>query len=415
MFGSGVEHTPEDRELRIVMILLCAQTFFIHVGQQLVVPILPLYARTFGVSTVAIGMMLTVQSIPRLFTSVPSGHLSDRVGAHRVLLVSCLCALVSAVTGGVAVTFGMLVVSRLVQGVASAISATAGLTYVSSIGDSTRRGRRIAVFQASHLLGNSIGPVVGGLVAQVWGYRAPFAVFAVIAGGTTVLVLRRLPDHRVLRDRAATTEGLEVQAWTGRFDRRAALRLLGSAGIALACFIGFVGAYTRSGTRNFGLVMLADLRGATEGEIGLLMSAIFFANVSVLYLTGMLVDRFGAKRVLVPGWLVMAGGLYLMTWNRGFGMLLAAVIVYGVGSGLGNSVPAMYIASVVAPHQRGVAMGIFRTFGDVGLIVGPMVMGWLIVATNVEAGITLNWILVLVALAVFAVFGPSAREKARGT
>ncbi len=397
---------PEDRVVRSIMLLLCAQAFLMHMGQQLVVPILPLYAQTFGVTTVAIGMMLTIQSIPRVFASIPAGHFSDRLGAHRVLLVAGLCSVASAASGAAATTFAMLVASRVMQGIAAAVSMTSGLTYVAGVGSPERRGRRISIYQGANLLGNSMGPVFGGLVAQGFGYRMPFVVYGVIAVLVTVWIWRGLPDPRdVLAEdpddgasRARSNSGLSPrEAWA----------LLGTVAIGVSCLVGFVAAYTRSGTRNFGLVMLADVRGATEGEIGLLMSVIFLATAAVIYVAGMLVDRFGPRMILVPGYLVMAGGMYLLTVDGGFGVLMAGAILFGMGAGLGNPVPAMYVAEVAPAHQRGTALGIFRSVSDLGLIAGPLVMGWLIVAVGPANGILVNTAMVVVAAILFGMLGPT--------
>ena len=407
---SDTESQAAERRSRSVLLLLCAQVFLIHVGQQLVIPILPLYAAAFGIGSMAIGTMLTLQSVPRLFVSVPAGHVADRFGAHRVLLAAFVLAVGSAVIGAIASDYATLLTSRVVQGVASGMSATAGLTYAASLGGAGGSGRQISLYQGAHLLGNSFGPLAGGLIAQAFGYRAPFVVYGVIAAGTALWLWRRLPDPRQVPGAATTPadthEGLRRPA------PRDLARLLLSAGVLLSCVIGLVAAFTRSGTRNFGLVMLADLRGVGEGRIGLMLSAIFLANVAVLYLVGLLVDRFGARVVFVPGWLVMAFGLYLVTRPGAYAMLLAGAVIYGIGSGIGNSVPAMHIASIVAPHQRGLALGMYRTFGDLGLILGPLVMGVLIVSVGVANGILFTAALVAVTAVVFWFLGPARKADA---
>ncbi len=405
--------SPDDRIVRSIMLLLCAQAFLMHMGQQLVVPILPLYAQTFGVSTVAIGTMLTVQSIPRIFASIPAGHFSDRLGAHRVLLVASLFSIVSAVTGAAATTFVVLVISRVIQGVAAALSITSGLTYAAGVGTPERRGRRISIYQGANLLGNSMGPVFGGLISQAFGYRMPFMVYGVIAAIVAVWIWRGLPDPRDVLAEEPVDGAPRVRVSTG-LNAREAWALLGTVAIGVSCLVGFLAAYTRSGTRNFGLVMLADLRGATEGEIGLLMSVIFLATATVIYVAGVLVDRFGPRMVLVPGYLVMAGGMYLLTVERGFGLFLAAAVLFGLGAGLGNPVPAMYVAEVAPAHQRGTALGIFRTLSDVGLIAGPLFMGWLIVAIDVAGGILVNAAMVVVGAILFGMLGP-ARERTQAS
>ncbi|MGH9244951.1 MAG: MFS transporter [Acidimicrobiales bacterium] len=382
--------------LRHTLFLLCAQVAILHIGQSLVVPILPLYARSFDVTPTVVGVLLAAQAVPRLFANVPAGRLADRIGAHRLLAVALVAALGAAAAPG----YFVLLLCRVVQGIGSAISHTAGLTYAASLGGAHRRGRRVSLYQGSFLLGNGIGPVFGGLIAQHLGYRAPFLVYAGIAAVAGYVVLVRLPDPRARGSAEPIADeheaGMRAGAWS----------LLLSGGILMACFMALLSAYTRSGSRDFALVLLADARGVVESQIGLALTLIFLANVAVLYLAGALVDRYGPREVLMPGWLLVGSGLTLLAVTQSYSGLLTAAVLYGLGAGIGNAVPAIHIANAVRLEQRGLALGIFRTFSDFGLIVGPLLMGWMAGTVGLAWGVGLNAAVVFVAAVAFLLFGP---------
>ena len=183
---------------RRVMLLLCVQVAALHAGSSMIIPILPLFAQTFGVSLALVGVLLAVQAVPRLFVSVPAGRLADRIGAHRLLAISCLLAVIASIGSMLAPTFGVLIAMRVVQAVAAAGSQTAGLTYAASIGGASKRGRKISTYQGSFLLGNGVGPVLGGVLAEQFGYRVPFGIYRGIAEVGIWIVLQ-LPDPADVR------------------------------------------------------------------------------------------------------------------------------------------------------------------------------------------------------------------------
>jgi len=394
---------------RRVLFFLCAQVLVLHVGQSLIVPILPLYVRSFEVSPAAVGVLLAAQAVPRMFANVPAGHLADRVGAHRMLVAACAIAAVAALGSAAAPGFLVLLLCRVVQGVGSAVSHTAGLTYAASLGPPERRGRHVSLYQGSFLLGNGIGPVFGGLVAEHLGYRAPFLLYAVVAVVAGLLMLALLPDPRAVG--IAAPEGAAPDG-----PRRApgfrAWALLADGGILLACGLALLSAYTRSGSRDFALVLLASEQGLAEGQIGMALTVVFLSNGAVLYLAGALTDRLGPRPVLVPGWALVASGLALLAGAGTHPGLLGAAVLYGLGAGIANAVPAIYIANAVGTAERGLALGLLRTFSDLGLIAGPLLMGWMAATVGLAWGVWLNAGLAFLAAVAFGVYGPAGRGAA---
>ncbi len=385
---------PDDRGAtrRRVMVLLCVQVAALHAGSSMIIPILPLFAQTFGVSLALVGVLLAVQAVPRLFVSVPAGRLADRIGAHRLLAISCLLAVVASIGSMLAPTFAFLVAMRVVQAVAAAGSQTAGLTYAASIGGASRRGRKISTYQGSFLLGNGVGPVLGGVLAEQFGYRVPFGIYAAIALMVGIWIVLRLPDPRTYDETSADEPD-------GQGGARMSLRtMLVTGAILTACLMGLLSAYTRSGSRDYALVVLSNERGIDTGLIGLSLTVLFLLNVAAMYCRRCLDrpvrpersdgpeldrdrDRAGAaRRRSVHVW-----------------ALFAAVILYGLAAGFGNSAPAVQIANSVSSSSRGAALGLYRTFNDIGLVIGAAVMALAAAVVDVTWGVWLNVALVLAA------------------
>lgn len=381
-------------------LILCAQVFVLHIGQSLIVPILPLYAQSFAVSVTLVGFLLTMQALPRVFANLPAGRLADRWGAHRMLAIAAGIVTFSAIAGALSPNYAIFLVTRLVQGIGTAISQTAGLTYAANVSLPENRARHISLFQGSFLLGNSIGPVIGGTVAQFFGYRAPFWVYAALSALVGLWMITRLPDPR-LRGHSESHHKPRPDFWVSLRN------MLGHSGVAWACIIGLVLAYTRSGSRDMAMVLIGKNIGASESQIGLALSLVFIMNVAVLYTAGALADRYGSKAVIVPSWLLTGLGLWLLAVAPQYSVFLLAAIVYGIAAGIGSPVPAAYVVEVVDEASQGQALGLFRTFNDIGLIFGPALMGWVGDRAGISTGVLVNAGIVVAITIVFYFFAPS--------
>jgi len=387
--------------------LLCMQVFVLHIGQSMISPILPLYARMFAVSTMMVGFLFTSQGIVRIGTSLPAGRLADRVGANRLLAAAAGVVTISSLIGGLAQSYSVLLVSMLVQGLGTSVSMTSGLTYTANVSNPGNRTRHLSIFQGSFILGNSVGPAFGGLTAQYFGYRAPFLIYGALAFLVGLWMLTRLPDSRasILKNSEERTQrpGI-VESMRGMFSH---------PGVVLVALIGLLAAYTRAGSRNLGVPLLGQEIGLSESQIGLTLSLMAIATVVVLFGAGSLADRFGTKATLVPSWLLTAVGLIIVAAVPGYGPFLVGAGIWGLSSGIGAPIPVAYIANVVDDASQGAALGFYRTFNDAGLLLGPLAMGWIGDRSGVKAGLWVNAGLVILVALLFWILAPSDEKGSK--
>lgn len=253
----------------------------------------------------------------------------------------------------------------------------------------------MATLQAFQLTGGSLGPVVGGLLVVPFGLRVPFLVSgaaAVVVAVWAWRVLRTVPPPAAAAPGSAAARG----PWFTR------------DGVGV-CLLGFSVFFHRFGGMQSLIPIIAyGAIGIGVAQMGLLLGGITLVTVLVVRWAGTLSDRLGRKRVIVPAMAVAAAGSAALALSDGLAVFLVATLVTGLAAGFAGSAPAAYLADVVAPASRGRSVGIYRTFGDLGTIAGPVALG---VAAEVGGSGAAALLLAGVLVVSTAAFGVLSRES----
>src|SRR5665811_1397521 len=170
--------------------VLAVAVGLVMTGASLVAPILPLYALEFGVSYTAAGALITGFAVARLSFDMIGGVAGDRFGARRVTMSGALLIAAAGVTAALAPTYWVLLLSRFIEGVGSALFSTAAFQFLVQITERSRLGRATALYQTGMLVGFAIGPFAGGYLAELGDFTTPFWAYAVF--GVLVAVISRL-------------------------------------------------------------------------------------------------------------------------------------------------------------------------------------------------------------------------------
>ena len=113
-------------------------------------------------------------------------------------------------------------------------------------------------------------------------------------------------------------------------------------------------------------------------------------------------DRVGSKAAIVPSGLVTAAALALIAWTGDSLVFLGAALLLAVGTSIMGPAPAAYAAEAAPDDVRGLAMGLYRSAGDLGFVVGPVLLGAIADATSLAGALAVNAVLVVGATLLFA-------------
>lgn len=387
------------------LIVLCGSTFLVMAGQGVVSPVLPLYAKDFGVSATMVGLTLTVFALARLIVNVPAGIVADRFGRRILLVGGPIVTSIGMFGSGFADDIWTLLVWRFVAGAGSALYMSGAMIYLIDIAPPAQRARYVATNQWALSAGVAIGPGVGGLIADSYGLDVPFHVVGVAAIFTAVYAAFRLPETRGLasEDETADSDAAPISPMSFLLGRQFLLIALVSATIFM----------TRAGTRATLMPLHAeDALGWGPAEIGVVFTATGVMTLFTLMPAAWATDAVGRRNVILfSGVVAGIGALVVAQTSSVMGFVIGNVVL-SLGTGTAGPAPAAYVADIAPAHMRGLAVAMYRSAGDVGFLAAPPLLGLLSEATSLSTALNVSGVIVGASAIFFLV--ASAGDPAAG-
>ncbi|HXH32954.1 MAG TPA: MFS transporter [Plantibacter sp.] len=367
--GRGaVVREPLGREV----LVLGGVAFFVMLGFGVVIPVLPVYVRSFGVGYLEVGAVVSVFALMRLIANPFVGMLVDRLGERVVLASGIGIVAVSSAFVGLAADYPQLLLLRGVGGIGSAMFSVAAMTLLLRTTMPHRRGRAVGFYQGGFLVGGMAGPAIGGLLATI-SLTAPFFFYAgtlAVAGTLGLVMLRRSlvasPD-----DEPRAPELFRVVLR----DRRYQAALLANFATGWAS-MGVRGALVPV------LVVESLHREASWTGIAFAIAAV--AQTLALVPAGRFVDTVGRRPAMLVAFPIAALALLAMPFVGELWMLIIVLCVYGVAAAFLGTAPAAAVGDA-AGGRGGRAVAVFQATADLGAIVGPLVAGALLDAFSFPA------------------------------
>ena len=349
-------------------------------GTGIALPAVPTLAKSFDVSFGVASGVVTAFLLGNLAGSIPSGWLIDRFGRRSVIIAGPLLTSAAGFLVVFVHSFPELLVLRFFTGCAAQMWVMGRLAAISHGSAARERGRLVSWMFGMDNTGKLAGPLVGGFIAAAWGSRAPFVVYAVLALLALVPTLLFAEDTP-RRDRAADAKA------------RAKPRTLSLRQIVMPRIVYFGVALFAGLTRGPVQADLLHLYAAFTyqlgpQQIGYLATAAAVISWPIGFIAGWMMDRFGRKRTMVPGFAGVAIAMSALAVSAFAHLSLTwYVVLFLLGVTLqsltGGSIQTVG-ADVAPPEARGTFLGLWRFTGQGGASLSPVVFA--ILADQVSYG-----------------------------
>ena len=349
------------REIKI----LTTASFFVAVGFGIVLPAIPVFARTFGVNNTAVGLIVSTFAITRFASGLISGKLVDRFGERVVFSSGVGMVAIFVLLAGLAQSYGQLLFFRAAGGLGSSMFTVAAGSVIMRAVDDNNRARAFSIYNGAFLVGGISGPAIGGLLSLI-SLRAPFFAYSVtltISGLIALFFLKgvnlnRGEDGEELAQRTSIAQALSLKPYR------------------IALVISFIGNWVLFGVRSSILpIFVIETLRSTPAVVGYGFTLSALMQGLLLLRAGKISDTRGRKYAAVSGSLIALVGLIVLIFTNSIWMYFLSMAFIGLGGAFLAITPSSIVGDVIR-GKSGQVIGLFQMAGDAGMMVGPIVLGW---------------------------------------
>ncbi len=352
--------------IRRLVLPLYLPSFLLSLGQGILLPTLPLFAHSFGVSFTLVTLAIGVQGIGTLAASVPSGFVLARAGGRRVMLVGTAVVTISSLALPFSGIFAFVILYRLIGGVGAALWSVSRFAFIADTVPVGQRGRVSALFGGVNRAGMFAGPVIGGILAERVGMEAALlssAAAAFLALVVAMLFVRSESGSRLY------VRGPSLAGALLTVVRRRPWE------ITTASTTQLLVQFLRGGRTTLLPLFGAFAIGLDVDTVGIIIGVSALIDMVLFFPAGLIMDRFGRKFASVPAFMTLSAGMLLVAFASDATTLFIAAAVMSVGNGLGSGSMMTLGADLSPPEARGEFLGFWRLIGDSGSAGGPLLVG----------------------------------------
>ncbi|MFN2120334.1 MAG: MFS transporter [Anaerolineales bacterium] len=343
------------------------------IGNSILFVLVPLYVAALPSpafpwpETVRVGVLISVFGLVNAFLEPVFGALIDRAGRTKPFIMVGLVLMAIATLGFLFATrYTDLLFLRTLQGIGVGVTVPAALALMVSASHKSTRGGSMGIYTTSRMLGLGIGPLIGGLLYDSYGFAPAFTVGGAFIILALVLVNAWVQDPP---ERKPVPKTVKVKI----IDRK----LLG-AGIIGAAFATLIMAVDFSMISSLETQFNAKL-GMSAFLFGLAFSAVVFSRVLVQVPLGRFSDHLGRKPFIIGGMLLLVPSTALLGYATTTTYLMVLRLIQGIASAA-VAAPAFAVAGDLAQAGgEGRQMSILTMGFGLGVAIGPLLSGFLAV------------------------------------
>lgn len=366
-------------------------TIFIDTtGFGMIIPLLPFYADTFQAGSTALGVLIASFAIMQFIFAPILGKISDNLGRKPVLLLSILTSMVSFILFALASSFLMLLLSRIIAGMATETSVAQA--YIADITSKKERATGIGRVGAAHGAGFIIGPAIGGLLS-IYGFGTPGFAAAFLTLLNLLFVFLFLPESIEHKSPSIQMAPNSNNGYLRKLIDALAKPLIGV--VLVIFFIVFL-AFSA-------IPVIVPLLGISFFDFGTVEMSYFFMYIGLIQIVlqgliiGRLANKFGEEELIAFGPLLLMLGILLMPLIPNIAIFLASLMMIALGSGMMRTVVPSFISKRNPANEQGGILGVTQSVSTIAMVPGPLIGGFVFEFAGLAAPFFLSTAMLMVA------------------
>lgn len=330
-------------------------------GVGIVIPFMPIYAKTLGATGITIGVFFASHPLAQMLFSPTIGRLSDRHGRKGFIVTGLFLSSLLSLWYVYAPGIFYLILGRFVQGGVMALILPIATAYVGDLAPPQKRGTYMGIFNLFLTSSFGMGPLAGGWLSDAYGMEASFYWMGGLNAVAFLAVLFFLPEARA-----------SAHATAQHTSYRDLLRQPKIRGLAL---------YRMVNTMQMGLwfsflpLLAAELLGLRKAQIGSVIAIHMLASSLVQVPFGRLADRLNRRTLIAVGGYLGSLAFATVFFAQGFTHLLLIGSVTGAMGAM--AMPALTALAADEGQHRGMGavMGVLNIAMSAGMMLGPVLAG----------------------------------------
>ncbi|MEI4770857.1 MFS transporter [Psychrobacillus sp. FJAT-51614] len=378
-------------------IMVCLTNLFLSMNFYLLMVIFSEYAvKKFDAPQSLAGLASSIFIIGTLISRPLAGKYLDVIGRRKLLFTSIIVFIITTLLYFQINNLALLFVDRFIHGASLGIAATVIATVMTSSIPRERSGEGIGYFSMSVTIATAVGPFIALLIVQHAGYNMAFLMCVIFAVIALVFALSlNVQNVKISKEEVESLKGFKLSDFF-EFSGLSMAVLMIILGFAYSSVITFISSFAN--------------------EVNLTEAASFFFLIYACFLlvsrpiTGRMFDTKGENSVVYPCMIMFFIGMIMLSQAQNGYILLIAGALIGIGYGTTMSSVQTIMVKKAPPHRIGLANSTFFVSFDLGLGVGPFILGFLIPSFGYR-GMYVSMAVVVLVCIIFYFFAHGKKIK----
>jgi len=322
-------------------------------------PLLPLIRAEFGLTYLQSGLLLSAYSITSGLSQLPGGWLGDRFSRHTVVALGLVGVSLTAIAVGLSSSYYPLLIILVIMGIFTGAYHPSAVPMLSDRFEAGRRGKVMGLHMVGGTFGFSLGPILGGLIADQLGWHFAFIILgvpALVAAPLAFRIFKRQERDKIVEPTSPISRDYDTQVNEAPLHTGISQVI---RAVAIIVTLSFLTQFTVGAAIAFLPIYLVDKHSITPASAALLIGLLRGAGVIGSLLGGWLSDRLGRRNAIALVLVSSGPVFYLLTqlpFNWFFILVLAVLGMVGL---MRQSTVQPFLMDNTPPHLRATIFGIY--------------------------------------------------------